>query len=710
MNSNLLGILLIALCSTLARSARADEPTLDMEDLKKLSPEELGEIPVSVVSAREESNADTPGTVIVITEEQIRQRGYLDLMDIFQDLPGFDVSPYNRALVPTEVAVRGMDVAYNKITVLRDGIPIQAPAAGPRFDRNQPLHDIARIEVLYGPASVVYGSDAAAAVISLISKEVEQGGHAQAGVNAGTFDPRKGTDQYVGEGHVFGSWRQDKFAVRGSFRTYQSSGPNLMNLYPNDYAALQTAPAPYTARFEAPIRGYNAEAALYWRELQVGVQYSDHEWPSALGQNPAPPFAYLPTNDAAFRYHLIQPFVRHDVQSGLWDFHTSVLYSNMQTDTSAAVNFVGQHYDQFRQQESIRLDHRTAWHPIERLTVTAGVRLQTFNIVPLNYTLSAPVTTGETDLTRLGLGHVIYTREGGFLLADLQLWKTAKATAGLAVEYDTKSEQTVLLPRGGIVQRLFGGAASLKAFYGEGYQAAIPDLQYLTLNTPVLVLLPNPNLAAERIRSVELRYEHRYKKLFSGEIGGYYNRVTGTQQLVPLGPMTVDGVAHFASVQAQNSGLMWSTGCEVSARAMPWAWLQVAASYAYVVGEETVAMSANEQRRFDLAKVARHKLLAEVTVKPFWKLVANARLRWIGDVGTRYTNSQFAGQPMPGYTVLNVNLRAEDVVRGLDLHVLVENVADSRYYTFGSGTEGQTAMARVPQPGARFMLGATYKF
>lgn len=694
----------LAVTFFVAPTARAEEPALEPGTVSKLSLEELSNIHViSVVSAREEPIAEVPATVIVITEQQIRERGYLDLMDVFQDLPGVDFAAYNRALVPTEVAFRGINAAYNMIVVLRDGVPVSPPAAPPKFGRNQPLHDIQRIEVLYGPASVVYGSDAAAAVIQLVSKAAAAGLHGVASLAGGTMDPRKGLDSYATDAHVGVSWRKDGLVARGALRTYLSGGPDLLSLYPDHYAALKSAPAPYTHRFEAPIRGYNAEAAVSWQGLQAGAFFTDQAWPSALGLNPSPPLANLPVDSAVFRYRLLQPYARHDFKRGPVDLRTVVSFGHLETAQSAAIVFGGQHYFQFQQQESLRLDHRTAWSVSEAVTLTGGVRLQSFNIVPLAYTLAEPVKAANVDLGARGLSHVIYSRQGAFVLADVRRGATRKWTLGLAAEHDTKSMENVFLPRGGVVQSLFQGAGHLKAFYGEGYEAAIPDLQYAKFSAQPLVVTANPGLQSERIRSVEVRYEHRLPKQLTAEIGAFYDRVDHLQQgVLVLAPTGITGTT-------QNLGLLWATGGEVRVHWKQWHRLRAAASYAFVTGEETLAQPGSAEITFDLAKIAKHKVLAEVTVRPYWRLVANVRMRWVGDVTTRATNELFHGQSMPGYTNFNLNVRAEEVLPGLDAHCLFENVTDARYYAFGLAGERGLAPPRVPQPGFRFLLGLTYR-
>jgi len=664
---------------------------------------------VSVPSAREEPLAEAPAALIVITEQEIRDRGYRDLMDVFPDLPGVDISEYGRGAAPTQVIVRGLNATFNKIVVLRDGVVLDLPAVAPKIGRNLPLYNIKRIEILYGPASVIYGSDAAAVVIQLISKEPGDGFHVEGESSAGSFDPLQGFHRYVFDGHFATSYRwKSGLALTGGVRTYQSDGPQLLEIFPQDYAPLRANPPPFTNRFEFPIRGWNAEAALSYREFSAGAYLTDHTW-SFPGNSVAPATSPLTfTSDSIFRYRFFQAFARHQAKRGPVDLLTIATYGNYQTDDSSGFILESGKQYSFEQVESLRLDHRTAWTIRNWIVVTGGLRFQTFSAVPPKFDLVAPYS-GSGDLAAHGLSHLIFIREGVFLLAEVRPWKNLKLTAGVSYEHDGNSGENVVLPRAGVVLRLCGGAGHLKALYGEGFEAPAPYTQYLTGLFPPAAVLPNPSLASERIRSAELRYEHRFRRLFSVEVGSYYNRVSALQQLAFGGPTTVAGVMFPSSISFQNLGLLWSAGGEVSARVSPWSRLQVSGSYALIFGQETLSQPDGSLRTFDLAKVARHKVLAELTIRPYWHLVADVRLRWVGDVATRALNSQFMGQLMPGYYDINLNLRAENIVRGLDAHLLVENLTDNRYYHFGAETESGVFAPRAPQPPFRFLAGLTYR-
>ncbi len=129
---------------------------------------------VASVSKTKESLREAPATVVVITGEEIERRGYHDLEEVFHDLPGFDISRSNGRTYST-LYQRGFRSNTNdRNLLLLDGIE-QNDLTGNiiSLSRQYPLSNIDRIEVIYGPASTMYGANAYTGVISILTKEPE---------------------------------------------------------------------------------------------------------------------------------------------------------------------------------------------------------------------------------------------------------------------------------------------------------------------------------------------------------------------------------------------------------------------------------------------------------------------------------------------------------------------------------------------------------
>jgi outer membrane receptor for ferrienterochelin and colicins len=127
---------------------------------------------VTSVSKSAESLREAPATVVVVTGDEIERRGYLDLEQLLHDLPGFDVNRTNGDIY-SHVYQRGYYDAFNsRLLLLVDGVEQNDLTQGTQYlSRQYPLTNIDRVEVVYGPASTMYGANAYTGVISVITKD-----------------------------------------------------------------------------------------------------------------------------------------------------------------------------------------------------------------------------------------------------------------------------------------------------------------------------------------------------------------------------------------------------------------------------------------------------------------------------------------------------------------------------------------------------------
>lgn len=183
---------------------------------------------VSSVSKFAEDWREAPATIAVVTAEEIARRGYRDVEAVLHDLPGFDISRGNGDLYSTLYQRGYRSNATDRTLVLVDGIEQNDLHSNIAYiSRQYPLSNIDRIEVIYGPASTIYGPNAFSGVINVITKEPEavigtRGNHA-AHVQgaAGAFDTVFGEGTYAGRSpDNTVSW-----SVTG--RVFRSSEPDL---------------------------------------------------------------------------------------------------------------------------------------------------------------------------------------------------------------------------------------------------------------------------------------------------------------------------------------------------------------------------------------------------------------------------------------------------------------------------------------------------
>jgi outer membrane receptor for ferrienterochelin and colicins len=117
---------------------------------------------------------DAPASISVLTREQIEKKAYKDVTDALRDVPGVVVTG---GASSSDISIRGMASKYTLMLV--DGKRQESRATRPNSDNAgieqgwmPPLAAIERIEVVRGPMSSLYGSDAMGGVINIITRKV----------------------------------------------------------------------------------------------------------------------------------------------------------------------------------------------------------------------------------------------------------------------------------------------------------------------------------------------------------------------------------------------------------------------------------------------------------------------------------------------------------------------------------------------------------
>jgi vitamin B12 transporter len=128
-------------------------------------------------------------SITVISRDELELRQPTFVSDALRDVPGVAVSRGGGFGAVTQVRIRGTE--GNHALVLIDGVEANNPVANSEFDfANLLVADIERIEILRGPQSALYGSDAVGGVINIITRERSAGFDASLSAETGTFGTR----------------------------------------------------------------------------------------------------------------------------------------------------------------------------------------------------------------------------------------------------------------------------------------------------------------------------------------------------------------------------------------------------------------------------------------------------------------------------------------------------------------------------------------
>ena len=147
---------------------------------------------VSIATGQKQLISKAPAVATVITAEQIEAMGANNLDEVLATVPGVHVS-LSSTYLSGVYSFRGIHTDKNpQVLMLVNGVPITQLHFGDRGTRTLlPIRDIARIEIIRGPGSAVYGADAFAGVINVLTKTGSDIGGTEIGTRMASFDTRE---------------------------------------------------------------------------------------------------------------------------------------------------------------------------------------------------------------------------------------------------------------------------------------------------------------------------------------------------------------------------------------------------------------------------------------------------------------------------------------------------------------------------------------
>ena len=219
---------LLFLVAWLAPASAQPQPPLqnpgglgDFDDIDELNLDDLLDVTVSIAAGKVQLVEEAPSIVSVITAEDIRRLGARMLTDVLAIVPGFDV--LTDRLGRNRIAVRGIlsEGASENVLVLFNGIRLNDLMTGGATVVNLdiPIYNVKQIEVLRGPGSALFGSNAFVAVINVVTHTASDFDGIELSADGGTF----GTGRYsILTSHAVGA-----LGLTTSFQFRNTDGPRL---------------------------------------------------------------------------------------------------------------------------------------------------------------------------------------------------------------------------------------------------------------------------------------------------------------------------------------------------------------------------------------------------------------------------------------------------------------------------------------------------
>lgn len=606
----------------------------------------------------------TGKVVITISREQLEKAGSRDLAQVISEFGGVFINGYSsNAGKEKNIYLRGAKVEYTLITV--DGVPVyDASGIASNFDiRNIPVDNVERIEILKGSQSMLYGSDAIAGVLNIITRKGANKPFAVSGVaDYGSYKTFRG--------HLTVSGQQKSVDYNVGFSHFKTDGFS---------EAKQLAVSPAYDKDGYRQTGVQANLGLQLSpkyRLQPFFRYATFK--SDLDYD-----AFQDETDFTNQNKNLQLGVRNIIGVGKGSLMAQYQYTHTRRDYLDDSTFINTtSYYTFSQQQYKAAEHfaeAVLVYPFDKLRLTAGAdarisgtdynALQTYS-----YTTEASTESYGRDSVKqhqVGVYAALNFTEGAFSIESgnrLNFHSEYGSNAAFNLNPSFFIKKRV---------KVFANASS-------GYKT--PSLYQLFSFYGNRGLQPETSLNLEGGAQVLSNNE---KTSFRAT---YFNR------------RIKDVIAFFFNTTTNRSGYINQDkqadhGIEMDGNLQLPGKLQVRAFYSYVTGNITTKQAGKDTTYFNLLRRPKNTLNLFVGSQLTKAFFVSAQANVIGKREDIYFDAvTFASSPITLKSYALLNLYAECVVpeTGLKFFVDVRNALNKDYMDiYGYNTAGINAYGGV---------------
>jgi outer membrane receptor for ferrienterochelin and colicin len=710
---NILSLFVILMMVSPVSSFGQDEP-LTLEDLFSMDIEELLEIKITGATLFAESANEAPATVIVITDRMIRDRGYVDLSDVLRDIPGCDVID-NAARWGEFNVIRGID-GNDRFLVLIDGHKIN-PYSGTflSIGNSISVRMAKQIEVIYGPASAIYGADAFSGIINIITKEAPEKMKSGFAGSYGSLKTGEGTFEFSSP-----IKNLNNASVSAMFHIYRSDGADFTDLS-SDYDIVKTYQPPISPGFKQLFKDHNIYLSGTYKDLRIAFYQQRFDEGNARGMSPNFYF-YNEENRWALTTSLLWGTYLYSLTEKS-KLTVDLSYINHRQDSESQFNKlsipgdVSGNYHQYM----------TGWDKTLKGSLTYSnefnSKVQIVSGVEYEHTSSIPPYgndavlgksfqyTGENADQIDDALTIIENRIGLFGQVVTAPAKNLKLYTGIRFDYSDLNDSSIN-PRSSIVYTP-ADATTLKLLYGTAFQAPSLFYQYEQFGTPSIVMLSsdelNNELLNQKVQSVEFSIGQRINKSLNINLSSYFNHLTN---LIVRTSLPDDSVynkyftKYTPGLFNDNIGKQVVYGFDVHVNYTPAQKLNTYFYYSFTDATYELHDKVN-----DLPRVSKHKMWLGATYNRFSYIIPSLRIKWTGDINTSNLNSKYnSGEKQPGNTLVDLALSFPDLIPHTRLFLKMENLLNSDIEHAGLFLQNGIYTSTIPQPGFTFQVGADLRF
>ncbi|HMH33233.1 MAG TPA: TonB-dependent receptor [Puia sp.] len=695
------------------------------DKLEQLSLKELLNVKVTTASKTLQDLGVVPASIILITREQIKNRGYQSLLDVMYDLPDVKVDDKIYSGMRNTFTIRGTQ-GEEKLVILIDGISISSPSgeAMPIME-NYPVNLAEQIEIVFGPASALYGANAVSGVINIITRKPVQdkGLNIEGSSVAGNYG-------YTNSTFFISNKINEHVSFMASGQYSYDKGVDYSKLYKDDpslsvatYAGgtLNTIYGPMTPNkpvrpnYEAPLSAFNLYAGLRIDDFSFTFFMNHFTIPTAYGSNTS---NTLYNKDAFMTQRISMGNISYKKVFDKVTTNTSMTASEYYLDPRSNYRnlFTGMEPAyKYSSCSMLKAEEQMDFRSSEKLDITAGAGYESYNSIPQSADLAGPVNPNDY-IHQSYVGTEAYYRPEGlpaqfyfiryhnigtYLQAKYSPVRKVHITLG--ARYDVNSRYgTTFNPRLGIVFEPTT-RTTIKLLYGSAFiapQTSDSYAQYGSFETPdsgrtyhsVFLHLPNPGLKPIKSFNSEINLRQYLSDNIILTVDAYYTVLTGLHSTADDNASThlynnmfdripVDYVEVFVNRNRQEN---YGGSLELSWKhAFGRFQMNTTASVSYVNGIISNAVKESDETQKDtrlefispyIFHLTTDLKLGRFSCSP--RLVIISRQNISGNADT--SGTVVKKQTIPGYALLNVSLRY-NVAKRFSVFANVSNALNQHY-------------------------------
>jgi len=686
---------LLGLCFAISHSSNALASTDEkLERFISLSLEDLISLETTIATASKRTASKAPAVISVITADDLKATGATNLTDALQNVPGIHVRTDafgNRPLVH----FRGANATQTLLMVNGNSMRDLVWGFG-IFWKGIPVSAIERIEIIRGPGSALFGADAIAGAINVITKTAGQIKHSEAGVRTGSFNTRTAWIQH-GD-----NWQGIEIGFTAEL--YDTEGYNPLIAVDRQaafedqtYASSATL-SPDNAQYGWRNQDIRFSAAKdHWRLQTDYTRRSDLEI-GLTGFGVLDPV----TRGSDERFNL-DLFYNNDTLSEHWTLDTELRFQHLyyssgngfQERPPGYTDSTGTYPDGLlninrSSERSVIFEVSTLYSGIKDHSIRLGgghtsqdlysvKHLQNFGTAPDGSDIIAGSPLVDLSDSPYAFAPEKIRHISQFFLEDT--WGFApgwELTAG--ARYDDYSDfGSTTNPRLALVWQTTNQLTS-KLIYGQAFRA--PSYQELFVETSRA--LPNPDLDPERSETLDLAFSYSATKNWLVNLNLFYFDQTDLISLIT--------VAGQPKTQFQNTSNYTVRGVELETHWQASKQLNISANYT--------------QRNPDSSSAAIQEAKKEAYFRTDWKLSA----RWNWNIQASWTGERLRGEndsrnALTSYTIADTTLRYAQS-NAWEFAVSIRNLFDKDASEF----TGRSIPGDLPLAERNAYAEARYKF